>query len=83
MYPKVLFPFIMAIIFSRPVILLIFLVYGQIIVETNALQQLTTREESPLLNYLKATGLNLGLLINFGSALIREGIFRVVNGLPE
>jgi hypothetical protein len=25
----------------------------------------------------------LGLLINFGSELIKDGIFRIVNGLPE
>lgn len=28
---------------------------------------LTNREEAQLLNYLKATGIELGLLINFGS----------------
>ena len=45
-----------------------FLAYEQIIVEIKALNQLSTREESQLLNYFKATRLNLGLLINFGSA---------------
>ncbi len=45
-----------------------FVVYEQIIVEIKALNQLTTREEAQLLNYLKATGMTLGLLINFGAA---------------
>lgn len=45
-----------------------FLAYDQIIVEIKALNQLSSREEALLLNYLKATKLNLGLLINFGSA---------------
>ena len=44
-----------------------FLIYNQIIVEIKAIQSLTAREESQTINYLKATGLPLGLLINFGS----------------
>lgn len=41
--------------------------YGQIIAELKALDKLTGREEAQLLHYLKATGLHVGLLINFGS----------------
>ena len=41
--------------------------YDQVIVELKALTQLTGKEESQILNYLKATGLRVGLLINFGS----------------
>ena len=40
--------------------------YEKIIVEIKALDRLTTREEAQLLNYLKATGMPVGLLINFG-----------------
>ena len=43
-----------------------FVVYEQIVVEIKAINQLTTREEAQLLNYLKATSLSVGVLINFG-----------------
>jgi len=41
--------------------------YDQVIVELKALDNLTGREEAQILNYLKATGMKVGLLINFGS----------------
>jgi len=41
--------------------------YEKIIVEIKALDKLTSREEAQLLNYLKATGCPVGVLINFGS----------------
>ena len=55
-----------------------YLAFDKIIVEIKALSQLTTREEAQLLNYLKATGLNLGLLINFGSATKLEWKRRIL-----
>jgi len=35
------------------------------------------------LTYLKLKGLRLGFVLNFGSKLMKDGIERVVNGLPE
>ena len=43
-----------------------FIYYDKIIAEIKAMDKLTSREEAQLLNYLKATGLPLGILINFG-----------------
>jgi len=44
-----------------------FICFSEIIVEFKALSRLSSVEEAQLLNYLKATGLKRGLLINFGS----------------
>jgi GxxExxY protein len=43
-----------------------FVCFDQVVVEIKAMRELTVREEAQLLNYLKATGLRVGLLINFG-----------------
>ncbi|MCI0521023.1 MAG: GxxExxY protein [Chloroflexi bacterium] len=44
-----------------------FVVMEKIIVEIKALDSLTTHDEAQLLNYLKATGMEVGLLLNFGA----------------
>jgi GxxExxY protein len=43
-----------------------FLCYDKIILEIKAVKQLTDEHRAQVLNYLKATGLRLGLLVNFG-----------------
>ncbi len=40
--------------------------YGQVIVEIKAQRELKTREECQIINYLHATKLQVGVLINFG-----------------
>lgn len=44
-----------------------FIFYDQIIVEIKALDRLSGKEDAQILNYLKATGYKVGVLINFGS----------------
>ena len=46
--------------------------FDQIVVELKALERLSGREESQLLNYLKMTEMKVGLLINFGSRVRLE-----------
>ena len=41
--------------------------YDKIIIELKALSNLSGKEEAQLINYLKATGFKVGVLINFGS----------------
>lgn len=41
--------------------------YGQIIIELKAVKEIAPEHKAQVINYLKATNLKLGLLINFGS----------------
>ena len=48
-----------------------FLVGENVLVELKALKAITGVEEAQVLNYLKATGLKVGLLINFGQQSLK------------
>ena len=52
-----------------------FMCFGEIIVEIKALERLSGTEESQIINYLKATKLKVGLLINFGSKSLEHKRF--------
>lgn len=56
-------------------------VNGLVLVECKATAEHNKLFESQLLTYLRLTGLKLGLVINFGQGLVKEGIHRVVNGI--
>ncbi len=58
-----------------------FVCFSEIIVEFKALTRLSNVEEAQLLNYLKATGLKRGLLINFGAPSLQYK--RLVWGYEE
>lgn len=52
---------------------------GQIIVEIESIQAITPLHHKQLLTYLRLLDLRLGLLINFGTASLKDGIRRVAN----
>jgi GxxExxY protein len=58
-------------------------VEDKVIVDIKALESIAPVHKKQLLTYLKLADKRLGLLINFNVALIKDGITRIVNGLPE
>ena len=53
----------------------------KVIIELKSVERLQPVHSKQLLTYLRLTGLRLGLLINFGENLLKDGFKRVVNGL--
>ena len=56
-----------------------FLVDKRVIVECKSVKEVTPLDHAQLLNYLKITDLQLGLLINFNVQILKSGIKRIVN----
>lgn len=52
-----------------------------VLIERKSVTQDDTIFQAQLLTYLRLTGLKLGMLINFGHRLMKDGIRRVVNNL--
>lgn len=57
------------------------LVESSVVVEIKSVERLSPVHPKQLLTYLRLMKLKVGLLINFGAPIIKEGIHRVVNGL--
>lgn len=55
-----------------------FLVGGKLVVELKAVEAIHAIHYAQVLNYLKATGFQLGLLLNFNVEHLRDGIKRIV-----
>ena len=57
-----------------------FVVSNKVIVELKAIKGISDIEQAQVLNYLKSSGLNLGLLLNFGCSSLE--IKRMINSNP-
>ena len=55
----------------------------KVILELKSVEVLNNAHRKQVQTYLRLSGLRLGYLLNFGSALMKDGIVRAVNGLEE
>ena len=56
---------------------------NKVIIELKSVEKIAPVHPKQLLTYLRITDKRLGLLINFNEVLIKNGITRIVNNLPE
>lgn len=59
------------------------IVAGKVLLELKSVDRVTPAHKKQVQTYLRLTGLRLGYLLNFGEAVLRDGITRCVNGLQE
>lgn len=55
-----------------------FVIENQLVVEIKATEKLAPVHEAQLLTYLRHTGIHVGLLLNFNSAVLKDGLRRLV-----
>ncbi len=59
------------------------IIESKVCVELKSVEVLSKSDPKQLRTYLRLLGFKLGLLINFNSALLKDGIVRIVNGLED
>ena len=59
------------------------LVEGKVILELKSVEKVAPAHKKQVQTYLRLTGCKLGYLLNFGEALMKNGITRCVNGLQD
>jgi GxxExxY protein len=59
------------------------IVEDKVIVELKSVESISEAHKKQVQTYLRLKGCKLGLLLNFGEALMKRGITRVVNGLGD
>ena len=55
-------------------------VEGKVVVEVKSLEAIHPIHQAQLLSYMRLSGINVGLLINFNVLHLRDGIKRMVDG---
>jgi GxxExxY protein len=58
-------------------------VNNRVVLELKSVEKMTAAHRKQIQTYLRLTGMKLGFLLNFGAALMKDGIVRAVNGLKE
>jgi GxxExxY protein len=59
------------------------IVEDKVIIELKSAEKVVPVNHKQIQTYLKLTGKHLGYLLNFGQSLMKDGIHRAVNNLPE
>ena len=54
------------------------IIEGEVVVELKVVKEIAPIHEAQLLTYMKLTGCKVGLLINFNTLMLRDGIRRLV-----
>jgi GxxExxY protein len=54
-----------------------------VVVELKSVEQVHAVHKKQLLTYLRLMNKRVGLLLNFGAALMKDGIHRVANGIED
>jgi GxxExxY protein len=54
---------------------------GKVIIELKSVEKIIPAHQKQLLTYLKLTDTKLGFILNFGAAIMKDGINRIVNNL--
>ena len=58
-------------------------VEGKVIIELKSVEKLNPVHKKQLITYLKLTNTKLGYILNFGEELMKDGIARIANGIPD
>ncbi len=53
---------------------------GKVIIELKSVEKITDVHKKQLLTYLKLSNTKLGFILNFGVGVMKDGIFRIING---
>jgi GxxExxY protein len=59
------------------------IVDGKVILELKSVERVAKAHKKQLFTYLRLSGRKVGYLLNFGEALMKDGISRIIYGTPE